>query len=214
MGIRLGCSKGRPQNSDAEALQRRVQDRRENCIAVVDDESVRMIEHQKFAELLSRPFGRGMRSHVRVENAPRTDLMATKTYRRRNEAVTETKKSQATMARPWLRTKVIQRWPELPRGLPRSKYLPTVRGETRIPNFSDSSFAILCSPHVGFSRAIWPISSRRFFGSAGRPGLRDFHRQNILNAVRCHPTKVSGFTNRQRVAPVEELCERDHSQTN
>src|ERR1035438_10196569 len=33
-----------------------------------------MIEHQEFAELLSRPFGRGMRSHVRVENAPRTDL--------------------------------------------------------------------------------------------------------------------------------------------
>jgi hypothetical protein len=32
------------------------------------------------------------------------------------------------------------------------------------------------------------------FGSAGRPGLRDFHRQNILNAVRCHPTNVSGFT--------------------
>ena len=98
------------------------------------------------------------------------------------------------MACAWLRTKVVQRWPELPRGLPRSRYLPTVRGETRIPNFGDSSFAILCSPHVGFSRAIWPISSRRFFGSAGRPGLRDFHRQNILNAVRCHPTKVSGFT--------------------
>jgi hypothetical protein len=93
-----------------------------------------------------------------------------------------------------LRTKVVQRWPELPRGMPRSRYLPTVRGETRIPNFSDSSFAILSSPHVGFSRAIWQISSRRFFGSAGRPGLCDFHRQNILNAVRCHPTNVSGFT--------------------
>ena len=63
-----------------------------------------------------------------------------------------------------------------------------------MPNFSDSSFAILSSPHVGFSRANWQISSRRCFGSAGRPGLRDFHRQNILNALRCHPTKVSGFT--------------------
>lgn len=35
---------------------------------------------------------------------------------------------------------------------------------------------------------------RRFFGSAGRPRLRDRHRQNILNAVRCHPMNVSGFT--------------------
>src|SRR5579863_1370832 len=33
-----------------------------------------MIERQKLAELLSRPLGRGMRGHVRVENAPRTDL--------------------------------------------------------------------------------------------------------------------------------------------
>jgi len=57
MGIRLGCSNGRPLNSDAEALQRRVQARREDGIAVVDDESVGMIERQKLAELLSRPFG-------------------------------------------------------------------------------------------------------------------------------------------------------------
>jgi hypothetical protein len=63
-----------------------------------------------------------------------------------------------------------------------------------MPSFSDSSFVILSSPHTGFSRVIWKTSSRRFFGNAGRPGLRDFHRQNILNAVRCHLTNVSGFT--------------------
>jgi hypothetical protein len=34
----------------------------------------------------------------------------------------------------------------------------------------------------------------RFSGSAGRPRLRDFHRQNVLKAVRCHLTKVSGLT--------------------
>ncbi len=155
-GIRLRCSNGRPQDSDTEALQCRIQARREDGIAIMDDESVRMIERQK----LSRPLGRGMRSHVRVENAPRTDPIATKTYRTRKEAVTETKKSQATMACARLRTKIVQRWPELPRGLPRSRYLPTVRGETRIPNFSDSSFAILSWPHVGFSRAIWVQQAR------------------------------------------------------
>ena len=63
-----------------------------------------------------------------------------------------------------------------------------------MPSFSDSSSAILSSPHVGFSRAIWRTSSRIFFGSAGRPRLRDLHRQNILNAVRCHLRNVSGFT--------------------
>jgi len=33
-----------------------------------------------------------------------------------------------------------------------------------------------------------------FFGRAGRPVLRDFHRQNILNAFGCHLRNVSGFT--------------------
>ena len=63
-----------------------------------------------------------------------------------------------------------------------------------MPSFNDSSCAILSSPHVGFSRAIWRTSWRIFLGSAGRPRLRDFHRQNILNAVRCHLRNVSGFT--------------------
>jgi hypothetical protein len=88
----------------------------------------------------------------------------------------------------------MQRWPEPPRGLSRSRYVPTFRGETRIPNFSDSSWAILFSHPVAFSRAIRSTNSRRSFGTAGRPGLRDFHRQKTLNAVRCHPTEVSGFT--------------------
>jgi hypothetical protein len=33
-----------------------------------------------------------------------------------------------------------------------------------------------------------------FFGSGGRPRLRDFHRQNTRKAVRCHLTNVSGFS--------------------
>jgi hypothetical protein len=42
--------------------------------------------------------------------------------------------------------------------------------------------------------AICLISSEIFFGSGGRPGWRDFHRQKILNPVRCHLRKVSGLT--------------------
>jgi len=37
-------------------------------------------------------------------------------------------------------------------------YLPTVRGETRIPSFISNSLAIRCSPHPQFSEAILRIS--------------------------------------------------------
>jgi len=131
IGIRLGCSNGRPQNADTEAFQRRVQARREDGVAVVDDEAVGMIERQELAELLSRPLGSGMRSHVRVENAPRTYLHCDEDIQDAERSGHRNEKSQATIA--------------------------------------------CASPHVGFSRAIRQISSRRFFGSAGRPGLRDFH---------------------------------------
>lgn len=75
----------------------------------------------------------------------------------------------------------------------RIQILGTVRGDTAMPSFRNNSFAIRSSPQVGFSRSIWRISSRRFLGSAGRPFFRDFHLQNIRNAVRCH-LNVSGLT--------------------
>ena len=88
VGIRLGCSNGGSQNADTEALQRRVQTRREDGVAVVDDESVRMIERQKLTELLSCPLGSGMRRHVRVENTPRADF-----HRKRIHIGYETRRS-------------------------------------------------------------------------------------------------------------------------
>jgi hypothetical protein len=54
-GVRLGCSDRRLQNTDAEAFQCRVQAGRKDGVAVVDDEAVGMIEHQKFPELLNGP---------------------------------------------------------------------------------------------------------------------------------------------------------------
>ena len=189
ISIRFGCADRRFQDPDAETLHLGITGR-ENRIAVVEDESVRMIKRQKLAELLNRPFGSGMAGHVHIENASRTDFHSDEDIQDAERCSYRHEK----IAGEWLRTKVVQRWLELPRGLPRFRYLPTVRGETRMPNFSDSSLAIRSSPHVGFSRAIRYTKSRRSFGSGGRPRLRDFHRQNILNAFRCHPTKVSGFT--------------------
>ena len=63
-----------------------------------------------------------------------------------------------------------------------------------MPSLSFSSLAIRSSPQVGLSCDIRRINSRRFFGSRGRPRFRDFHPQNLRNAVRCHLRNVSGLT--------------------
>src|SRR4029450_9214849 len=46
----------------------------------------------------------------------------------------------------------------------------TVLGETRMPNFTNSSLAIRSSPHNGFSLAIRRMSRRSSNGMGGRPG--------------------------------------------
>ena len=48
-------------------------------------------------------------------------------------------------------------------------YFRTVRGETRMPRFTNSSLAILSSPHTGFFRAILRIKVRNSMGILGRP---------------------------------------------
>ena len=59
------------------------------------------------------------------------------------------------------------------------QYARTVRGETKIPNFTDSSAAMRSSPQVGFSCTMRTITWRRFSGIRGLPN-RDLHRQNSL----------------------------------
>ncbi len=49
-------------------------------------------------------------------------------------------------------------------------------------------------PQVGLSHAMDKMSPRRSLGIFGLPIRRDFHRQNNLKLLRCHPTKVSGRT--------------------
>jgi hypothetical protein len=123
-------------------------------------------------------------------------------------AVITTKKSQATMTLEWLRTKVSQRCfgSGVRTGPSSRRYLPTVRGETRMVSFSFNSLAIRSSPQVGFSAAISRISLRRSLGIPGLPGSRDFQRQRRRNPLRrCqrmkyragrslgrHATRISG----------------------
>jgi hypothetical protein len=60
--------------------------------------------------------------------------------------------------------------------------------------FNESSSAISSSPQEGFLLAICRMSSRIFFGCAGRPRRRDFHRHSCRNSARCQRMKVSGLT--------------------
>jgi hypothetical protein len=73
-------------------------------------------------------------------------------------------------------------------------YRRTVRGDTRMPSFSNSSFAMRSSPHVRFDAAIIAISRCTSTGIVGRPGARDVQRQNSRKPFRCQRISVSGFT--------------------
>src|SRR5215471_11009204 len=64
----------RTQNPYAQIGKTLVDIRREDAVAIVDDETIRMIARQGFPELLQRPFRRGMGRDVVVENLAGSDL--------------------------------------------------------------------------------------------------------------------------------------------
>ena len=74
MGVCFRRSNGRLQNAETKTLQFGIQFGREDRIAVMDHELVRMVEGQALAELLEGSLGNRMRGDVRVQNPPRTDL--------------------------------------------------------------------------------------------------------------------------------------------
>ena len=71
------------------------------------------------------------------------------------------------------------------------------------------SSVIRSSPQEGFLLAICRTSSRIFFGSAGRPRRRDFHRQSRRNPARCQRMNASGL----RIAKASRQSNRRDSQT-
>src|SRR3954467_5510321 len=88
-----------------------------------------------------------------------------------------------------------QRWSLDPRGRGGCLlYLATVRGESRICNFSNSSSALRCSPQVEFSAAKRRIKFLTSTLTRGLPTGCDFQRQKRRNALRCQPIKVAGLT--------------------
>jgi hypothetical protein len=74
VGVRTGVLSAR----NAKVLQRRINGGRENRIAVIDEESVRMIIREKLTKLLNRPFRRRMIGHTNMQNAAGSKLLAVK----------------------------------------------------------------------------------------------------------------------------------------
>lgn len=98
VGIRLRCPDRRTQYSKSEGvLYFRVQLRRKDRIAVVDEELIGMIARKGVPQLLERPFRRGMRRHIAMQNAAAPISRTRNTNSTRKRTVTATRKSQATM---------------------------------------------------------------------------------------------------------------------
>jgi hypothetical protein len=75
IGIRLRCPDRRTQYSESEgALHFRVQLRRKDRIAIVDEELIGMIARNGVPQLLERPFRRRMSRHIAMQNAAASDL--------------------------------------------------------------------------------------------------------------------------------------------
>ena len=107
--VRRRCPDRGLEYAHAKGFQLLIHSRGENSVPVVDQKSIRMVEGEKFAELLDGPFrGRVIGDLVRRIRRESTSI-ATKTYSTRKLAVTETRKSQATMALAWFRTEVDHR---------------------------------------------------------------------------------------------------------
>ena len=100
------------------------------------------------------------------------------------------------MTLEWLRTKVSQRCfgSGVRTGLSLRRYLPTVRGETRMVSFSFNSLEMRSYTPGRILRGHLPGQSAPLLGVRGLPTGRDFQRQRRRNPMRCQRMKVSGWT--------------------
>ena len=193
--VRLRNANRRLEHHQTHGFKRPVDLFRVNRVAIVGDESVRLVARHDHPKLLCGPLRCRMRRHVPIHDASCADFEDHEHVEQAEVAVTTTKKSLASTARAWFRTNVLHACvPRPARGGRDGIYRRTVRGETRMPSFTRSSAAIRSSPQVRLASAMVAFNARSSAGIAGRPGLLDFHRQNTLKPFRCQRRSVSGFT--------------------
>ena len=73
-GIRRWCLNRCSNYSHAKVVQRQIEPRRKDRIAIVNDKPVGMQVRKNFSELLSRPFCGGMSRDIAMQDPPRADF--------------------------------------------------------------------------------------------------------------------------------------------
>src|SRR5215831_2267743 len=170
-----GVGPGRPnrssKNSHSAVRHFLIQLLGKDGVPVLDHKTIGMIARKCLAELLQRPFRSRMSGHVVVEDTTASDLHP-------HEYVQVSKSGcdhdEKVTGHDDLGMVVDEGQPALFRirrtyRATVSQVLPMVRGETRIPSFSCSSWAMRSSPQVVFSAAISRISRRISFARRGLP---------------------------------------------
>jgi hypothetical protein len=171
-------------------------------VPIVQEKLVILVARKCFPQLLQSPLSSGMFSDVDMNETSGSDLerdehiQNAEACRHGNEEVASYRLAGmiAEKGGPALvfRSERARR---------RLRYLPTVRGESRIWSFSKSSSAIRSSPQVGFSAAMRRIKPLTSADTCGRSTGRDFQRQKRRKAARCQPIKVDGLTMTNALSP-------------
>jgi hypothetical protein len=183
------------QDGQAHRLKRTVNACRVDRVAIVDHGSMHLVARDDHPKLLRRPVCGRMRRDVPPENAPCADLRHHEHVHDaecRGDDDEEITRGDRPGVVPYECAPALCPLLRVPRN--DGMYRRTVRGDTRMPSFSRSSLAMRSSPHVRFATAIVAISRCTSRAIAGRPGVRDFQRQNSRNPCRCQRISVSGFT--------------------
>jgi hypothetical protein len=93
---------------------------------------------------------------------------------------------------------------------PRTRYFPTVRGETRMRSFSFNSLTIRSSPQVAFPTAISRISCRRSLGRRGSSRWPGFPSPKQAKSLPVPTDERIRFYLPQSIAPSEHPAQNCH----
>jgi hypothetical protein len=107
---RLRATHRRFQYSQPHCLNRAVDRRSIDAVAVVNEKSLRLITRDDRAELLHSPFGRGVRRHIPMHDPTRADFKDGKDVQRSKPRRHAHEEIAGELAPGWLRTKVLHRW--------------------------------------------------------------------------------------------------------
>jgi len=123
-------------------------------MSIMNEEPMCVIARYRFSELLHRPIGCGLGGHIAMQHAAGADLhyheyiKDTEASGDRDHEVTCQQDSGMIAHKPFRFCEGRRGWRDLSS---LGQYARTVRGETLMPSFNQSSSAMRSSPQVGLS---------------------------------------------------------------